>query len=73
MSVETNRETCPYERIAARVRGLQAIEVLAVTELERGEVADVVWSNLWSFVGQVADEIRTDAEILWRDRLASQQ
>lgn len=72
MSTESNREICPYERIAARVKGLQAIEVLATTELERGEVADVVWSNLWSFVGQVADEIRKDAEILWRSGLASQ-
>lgn len=61
------REPCAYERIATRVSGLQAIEVLAVVELERGEVSDRVWSNLWYFVGQVADDIRQDAEILWRD------
>lgn len=73
MNAETNREESPYERIAMRVKGLQAIEVLAVIELERGEVADGVWSDLWGFVSQVADEIRKDAEILWRDRLASQQ
>lgn len=54
----------PYERIATRLNGIQAIRVLAVAELEHDNISPRVWSDLWHFVGKVADDIQQDAELL---------
>ena len=60
------REPDPYERIAAKLAGIQAVTAMANAALEHNAVTDKVWFPLWYFVSEVCDDIKQDAEELWR-------
>lgn len=57
-----------YERLHKRVRGIQAVSVLANNELEGDTIAAWVWQDLWWFVSETMNEIDKDAELLYRRR-----
>lgn len=54
-------ESCPYERIASRVAGIEAVCVLANAAIEHEAVTDKVWYPLWHFIAQATADIGTDA------------
>lgn len=57
-----------YERLHKRVRGIQAVSVLAINELESDTINAWVWQDLWWFVSETMNEIDRDAELLYRRR-----
>lgn len=62
-------ESDPYERVIARLQGIDALASVFIVGEELGaKLAPTVWATLWGFIGQITDDIHHDMHQLHRQR-----